>query len=132
MTNEKGEEKRVRAIKIMNQLESLRQQAAILAATHDELVLTKQTLQKLKDLEKDEKALLPVGPNFMVKVNLVDKDHVLYQVNPELVVEMKVDSAIKEIDRMVERIRNDLKRIDEISLKLRKELETILKEIEKK
>ena len=132
MTNEKGEEKRVRAIKIMNQLEGLRQQAAILAATHDELVLTKRTLQKLKDLEKDEKALLPVGPNFMVKVNLVDKNHVLYQVNPELVVEMKVDSAIKEIDRMIERIKNDLKRIDEISLKLRKELETILKEIEKK
>ncbi len=132
MTNEKGEEKRVRAIKIMNQLESLRQQAAILAATHNELVLTKQTLQRLKDLKEDEKALLPIGPNFMVKVNLVDKDHVLYQVNPELVVEMKIDSAIKEIDRMVERIRNDLKRIDEISLKLRKELETILKEIEKK
>ncbi len=116
-----GEYEQLRA-----QAETLKQRLELIGASLSEMEITKESLDNVEKLGKDNEILVPLGGDAFVKAQIIDTERVIVGIGSRVVVrkstsEAKADmeNKIREMEKIMadrnESLRRALKRLEELT-----------------
>lgn len=121
------------------QLEQLVNELSVLNQTSSNLLLAKNTLENIQNLEGEPEILVPIGGNTFLKAHVKDTKNVLAGIGADIIVKKEVPDAISTIEKQLEELRGakqkieaQLKEFSERMGKLEPELEKMLEEARQK
>ncbi len=81
---------------------TLQQRLQVVLASVSELRVAKQSLEDLKNIEKGNSLLVPVGGAAFINANLGELDSVVMGIGADVSVEMAYDDAVKDVTERLE------------------------------
>ena len=114
---------------LTEQISKIQQQTFSLSQQIMELKILKDSLNRLTKINLDTESFIPISPNIFVKAEIKDNKDVLVSVGSNVLVkktiletEKIIDTQIKEIEEVMEKLQNDLKVIETKSIEIQEEL----------
>jgi prefoldin alpha subunit len=104
-----------------SQLQQVQQQITALEAATNELAMTIDTLNSIKEVNKDADSLMPIGSGAFVSGTLKKQDKVLIDVGSGVVVERTVDGAIETLEERKKSIVENAQKFRSMAEGLQKE-----------
>ncbi len=114
------------------QLEMIGVQVELLESTAGEYGRARDTIEEVGNAREGSEILVPIGGNVFIYSTLKDSSRVITGIGGNVAIEKKVDKAIDIIEKRIEDIRKEEKKLGELAQKLQLKLEEILKEIGEK
>ena len=114
------------------QLEMIGAQVELLESTAGEYGRARDTIEEVGNAREGSEILVPIGGNVFIYSTLKDSSRVITGIGGNVAIEKKVDKAIDIIEKRIEDIRKEEKKLGELAQKLQLKLEEILKEIGEK
>jgi prefoldin alpha subunit len=101
--------------KILVELNAYEQQAQILQRRIDlinsslqEIALTSESLDELKNIEEDNEVLMPLGSGIYVKARIVEKKKVIFSLGADIVADKDITGAQLSLDQRSMALQNAL------------------------
>ncbi|MFH1821178.1 MAG: prefoldin subunit alpha [Methanobacteriota archaeon] len=111
----------------------LRQQISALAGSLSELSMTVGAIKVIKDLQPSTEILVPIGSDSFITAKLSSADKVLTGLGADVMAERSAEETIKvletratEVQKAIERTRDELKKLEERIEAIRPEAERLL------
>ena len=99
-------------------IDAMRGQLNALGNTINELMLTTETVKKVKDLKPDTEILVPVGSDSFIKAKVAETDRVISGIGSDVAAERSAEDAAialeeqrKALEEALERARAEMERI---------------------
>ena len=93
------------------QMNSLEMQSQYLQAAILDYNKAKITLENLKNTEKNNEILLPIGGSTFINANIKNPSNVLFDIGAGIVTEKKAEDAINKIDKKIEELQKTQERL---------------------
>jgi prefoldin alpha subunit len=93
------------------QLNQLDIQSQYLQAAILDYNKAKITLENLKNSEKDDEILLPIGGSTFINANIKNPSNVLFDIGAGIVTEKKAEDAMNKIDKKIEELQKTQERL---------------------
>jgi len=101
--------------KILVELNAYEQQAQILQRRIDlinsslqEIALTSESLDELKNVEEDNEVLMPLGSGVYVKAKIVERKKVIFSIGADIVADKDITAAQLSLDQRSSALQNAL------------------------
>ncbi|MFX1397426.1 MAG: prefoldin subunit alpha [Promethearchaeota archaeon] len=94
---------------LKEQRDGLSQNLGLINASLQNYMTTKATVENLKNLEKNEEVLLPIGGTIILNAELKDSKKILTYICQDVVIEKKLDETIEFLDKIIEQHENQIK-----------------------
>lgn len=107
------------------QLEMIGAQVELLESTVGEYGRARDTIEEVGNAREGSEILVPIGGNVFIYSTLKDSSSVITGIGGNVAIEKKVDKAIDIIEKRIEDIRKEEKRLGELAQKLQLKLEEI-------
>ncbi len=114
------------------QLEMIGAQVELLESTVGEYGRARDTIEEVGNAREGSEILVPIGGNVFIYSTLKDSSRVITGIGGNVAIEKKVDKAIDIIEKRIEDIRKEEKRLGELAQKLQLKLEEISTKIGEK
>ncbi len=114
------------------QLDMIGDQVELLESTVGEYGRARDTIEEVGNAREGSEILVPIGGNVFIYSTLKDSSSVITGIGGNVAIEKKVDKAIDIIEKRIEDIRKEEKRLGELAQKLQLKLEEISTEIGEK
>ncbi len=114
------------------QLEMIGAQVELLESTVGEYGRARDTIEEVGNAREGSEILVPIGGNVFIYSTLKDSSSVITGIGGNVAIEKKVDKAIDIIEKRIEDIRKEEKRLGELAQKLQLKLEEISTKIGEK
>ncbi len=114
------------------QLEMIGAQVELLESTVSEYGRARDTIEEVGNAREGSEILVPIGGNVFIYSTLKDSSSVITGIGGNVAIEKKVDKAIDIIEKRIEDIRKEEKRLGELAQKLQLKLEEISTKIGEK
>ncbi len=115
-----------------NQMEIMQKNIKLVDENMDELKMVKNTLDEMKDTEKNSEVLFPIGADSFVKAVITDPGKAIVNVGASVIIEKDVAAALEELEGRIgglEKLKAEQVTNLEKSISRLKELEPSIKEI---
>lgn len=107
-TRRKFQEEIVRIRNMEEQMKTAQHQLGLFNNAMLEISNTKSALNMIKSMEKDTPSLLPIGAGMFATGTLSKKDVVLTDVGAGIVIEKKIEDAIKLLEEREENVKKNI------------------------
>ncbi len=98
---------------LKEQRDMFAQQLDILNASLSNLLTTKTTAEKMKDLKDDDEILIPIGGMMSINARIKNPEKVLLYISQDVIIEKDLDSSIEFLDKLIEQHKEQMNRIDQ-------------------
>ena len=114
------------------QLEMIGVQVELLESTAGEYGRARDTIEEVGNAREGSEILVPIGGNVFIYSTLKDSSRVITGIGGNVAIEKKVDKAIDIIEKRIEDIRKEEKKLGELAQKIQLKLEEISTKIGEK
>ncbi len=114
------------------QLEMIGAQVELLESTVGEYGRARDTIEEVGNAREGSEILVPIGGNVFIYSTLKDSSRVITGIGGNVAIEKKVDKAIDIIEKRIEDIRKEEKKLGELAQKIQLKLEEISTKIGEK
>ena len=83
------------------QLDSLKQQEAMLRSMNDEFMQARDTLISLKEQKADDELLIPIGANCFIFAKVDDAQKTIISLGSNVAAETTTEKAIEDLDKRI-------------------------------
>ncbi len=105
-----------------NQQKYLIEQLKILETQKKGVLLSKTTLEGLKDVKVDTEILIPIGAGAFTKAKLIDPSNVTISISTDMLIEKNIEDGLESIQKQIENFNSFQERLNnqfnEVSSKL--------------
>ena len=98
---------------LKEQRDMFAQQLEILNASLGNLLTTKTTAEKMKDLKDEDEILVPIGGMMSISAKIKNPEKVLLYISQDVIIEKDLDSSIEFLDKLIEQHKEQMNRIDQ-------------------
>ncbi|MFX0072425.1 MAG: prefoldin subunit alpha [Candidatus Hermodarchaeota archaeon] len=87
---------------LKEQRDWLASQLELYNASLSNTMVTKTTLENLKNVKQDEEILIPIGGIANIKAKIVDTENVIVNISQGVAIQKNLDASIEFIDKIIE------------------------------